>query len=67
MHDDNEVSQFQNILFPSAEVADQAIVFINCEKLRNCFFNFRIWEFEGNVFRHMPVECQKVIKLSERP
>ena len=33
----------------------------------NCLFDFRIWEFEGDILWHMPMECQKVVKLSERP
>ena len=38
-----------------------------CEKLRHSLFNFRIRKFKGDILRHMPMECQKVVKLSEGP
>jgi hypothetical protein len=48
-------------------VEDQAIVFIGSEELRYRLFDFRIWKFYGYVLRYMPVEHQKVVKLSEGP
>jgi len=66
-HDDHKVSQTQKVFRLTTKIVDKPIVFIDCEKLRYGFFDFRIREFESDVFGHVPVKRQKVKKLSERP
>ena len=48
-------------------MADQAVVLVDCEKLRYRLFDFGIRQTGGDIFRHDPMECQKVVKLPEGP
>jgi len=44
-------------------MADQSFIFAFSEKLRYCFFDFRIRQTGGDIFRNNPVKGQEMIKL----
>ena len=66
-HDNNKVSQPYDGMGFIAEVSDQAVQFIVCKKLGYRFFDFGIRQTGGDIFRHDSVQCQKMVKLPERP